>query len=294
MPADICKAFEEYLDRDKKVSSNTVLSYMRDLKTFFSYIDGLGLKCEAVSTQTAEEFFSFLKKKGKSPSTLSRTAASLKCFYEYLISQTIVAENPVSGVVLEKQPRKLPQILTSKEVELLLEQPDPSDAKGIRDRAMLELLYATGMRVSELIELDEEDLNLSVGIVLCKNGEHKRAIPMYPMAVRALTEYLEKVRPAIISREDETALFVNMNGTRMSRQGFWKLLKGYQKKAGISKEITPHTLRHSFAAHLLENGVDLHSLQEMLGYADVSSTQIYTKLVKKKIKDIYNKAHPRA
>ncbi len=294
MSADVCKDFEEYLGKDKKVSSNTILSYMRDLKNFFSYINEQGVKCEAVNTKLAEDFFASLKKKGKSPSTLSRTAASLKCFYEYLISRTVVSDNPMTGIMLEKQPRKLPQILTSKEVDLLLEQPDPSDAKGIRDRAMLELLYATGMRVSELIDLNENDVNLSVGIVICQSKDHKRAIPMYPMAVRALTEYLEKVRPAIISGEDEKALFVNMNGTRMSRQGFWKLLKSYQKRAGISKEITPHTLRHSFAAHLLENGMDLHSLQEMLGYADVSSTQIYTKLVKKKIKDIYNKAHPRA
>ena len=190
--------------------------------------------------------------------------------------------------------RKLPQILTSKEVELFLEQPDAADAKGCRDKAMLELLYATGIRVSELIGLDLEHLNLSAGFVRCPGRGKERIIPLYQAAVRALGDYVLHVRPQMLERPDEQALFVNMSGERMSRQGFWKIIKHYQEKAGICKDITPHTLRHSFAAHLLENGADLRSIQEMLGHADISSTQIYTQLVSSKLKHVYNKAHPRA
>ena len=179
-------------------------------------------------------------------------------------------------------------------MELLLEQPECIDANGYRDRAMLELLYATGIRVSELISLDITDINLAAGIITCHGRDHDRAIPLYPAAIKALNEYVEFIRPQMIAKPDEKALFVNVSGERMSRQGFWKLIKSYQLKAGIEKTITPHTLRHSFAAHLLENGADLRSIQEMLGHADISSTQIYSQLVKKQLKDVYNKAHPRA
>jgi len=190
--------------------------------------------------------------------------------------------------------RKLPQVLTSKEVELFLEQPQCTDLKGYRDRAMLELLYATGIRVSELIELDVSDLNLPGGVLRCESKGKERVIPLYPAAIRALTEYLHTVRPQLIDDPEEPALFVNMSGERMSRQGFWKLIKYYQEKAGIHKDITPHTLRHSFAAHLLENGADLRSIQEMLGHADISSTQVYSKILNQDLKNVYKKAHPRA
>ena len=235
-----------------------------------------------------------LSAKGKSVSTVTRSLASLKSFYTYLLGAGRVEVNPAKGLAPAKVERKLPQILTSKEVELFLEQPDPSDAKGCRDRAMLELLYATGIRVSELIGLDLDHLNLSAGFIRCASRGRERIIPLYPAAVRALQDYVEHVRPQMIERPDEKALFVNMNGERMSRQGFWKIIKHYQEKAGIRKDITPHTLRHSFAAHLLENGADLRSIQEMLGHADISSTQIYAQLVNQKLKDVYNKAHPRA
>jgi len=185
-------------------------------------------------------------------------------------------------------------VLTGKEVELFLEQPQCTDLKGYRDRAMLELLYATGIRVSELIALDVDDLNLPGGVLKCYSKGKERIIPLYPAAIRALAEYVRDVRPQLVDALDETALFVNMNGERMSRQGLWKLIKYYQEKAGIQKDITPHTLRHSFAAHLLENGADLRSIQEMLGHADISSTQIYSRLLNQKIKDVYRKAHPRA
>ena len=185
-------------------------------------------------------------------------------------------------------------MLTGREVELFLEQPECTDLKGYRDRAMLELLYATGIRVSELISLDVDDLNLPGGMLRCASKGRERMIPLYPEAVQALTEYVHHIRPQLVESPEETALFVNMSGERMSRQGFWKLIKYYQEKAGIQKDITPHTLRHSFAAHLLENGADLHSIQEMLGHADISSTQIYSRLLNQKIRDVYQKAHPKA
>ncbi len=179
-------------------------------------------------------------------------------------------------------------------MELLLEQPECTDLKGYRDHAMLELLYATGIRVTELISLNVDDINLSAGVLRCASGEKERVIPMYSTAIKSVSDYLSKARDQMIADPNETALFVNVSGSRMSRQGFWKMIKYYREKAHIEKEITPHTLRHSFAAHLLENGADLHSIQEMLGHADISSTHIYAQLVKKQLKDVYNKAHPRA
>lgn len=205
-----------------------------------------------------------------------------------------IEKSPVTKLVPDKATQKLPQILTSKEVELLLEQPECNDMKGYRDKAMLELLYATGIRVSELISLDVNDVNTSIGMLRCRGRNKERVIPMYPAAIKALKEYIEFIRPQMVAAPDEKSLFVNVSGERMSRQGFWKIIKSYQQKAKIDKDITPHTLRHSFAAHLLENGADLHSIQEMLGHADISSTQIYSQLVKNQLKDVYNKAHPRA
>ena len=293
--SEILRSFEEYLKNQKKVSDNTLLSYMRDVNRFQSYISGTcGLELLRVRNDDIADYVQSLRREGRSAATISRTVASVKCLYEQLVCEGRVAVNPAKRVELEKQPRKLPEILSSKEVELFLEQPDPSDMKGIRDRAMLELLYATGMRVTELIDLDIDDINLSVGIIRCRSKNKERVIPMYTMAVKALSDYVEKVRMSMISDMDEEALFVNMSGERMSRQGFWKIVKAYQKKAGIEKEITPHTLRHSFAAHLLENGADLRSIQEMMGHSDLSSTQIYAKIVKKQLKDVYKKAHPRA
>ena len=293
--SEILRSFEEYLKNQKKVSDNTLLSYMRDVNRFQSYISGTcGLELLRVRNDDIADYVQSLRREGRSAATISRTVASVKCLYEQLVCEGRVAINPAKRVELEKQPRKLPEILSSKEVELFLEQPDPSDMKGIRDRAMLELLYATGMRVTELIDLDIDDINLSVGIIRCRSKNKERVIPMYTMAVKALSDYVEKVRMSMISDMDEEALFVNMSGERMSRQGFWKIVKAYQKKAGIEKEITPHTLRHSFAAHLLENGADLRSIQEMMGHSDLSSTQIYAKIVKKQLKDVYKKAHPRA
>ncbi|MDD6188701.1 MAG: site-specific tyrosine recombinase XerD [Clostridiales bacterium] len=292
---EILRSFEDYLKNQKKVSPNTLISYLRDVKRFRDYMSAeRGLELMRIKSEDVAAYVQLLCREGRSAATISRTVASVKCLYEQLVCEGIVPINPAKNVDLEKQSRKLPEILSSKEVELFLEQPDPTDMKGIRDRAMLELLYATGMRVSELIALDVDDVNLSVGIIRCRGKDKERVIPMYSMAVKAISDYMEKVRMSMVAQADEEALFVNMNGERMSRQGFWKIVKTYQKKAGITKDITPHTLRHSFAAHLLENGADLRSIQEMLGHSDISSTQIYAKIVKKQLKDVYKKAHPRA
>ena len=293
---DYITLYREYLERDKQASANTLSSYIRDLTQFQSWLrtrDATDLK--KVKKETADEYLAYLQQLGKSPATVTRCVASLKSFYRYMTTAGYMKANPVKNIAAVKVERKYPEILTAKEVELFLEQPECVDEKGFRDHAMLETLYATGIRVSELIALDVDDVNLTVGFLRCRNSKDKeRIIPLYPAAIKALSDYIRNVRPAIIAGEDEQALFVNMNGSRMSRQGFWKIVKYYQEKAGIEKDITPHTLRHSFAVHLLENGADLRSIQEMLGHADISSTQIYTHVVKKQLKDVYNKAHPRA
>ncbi len=291
---DCYQEYERYLAEEKKVASNTLSSYLRDIRQFLHWLERAGKLPEQVKQPDVASYTQFLSSEGKSAATVTRSLASLKSFYSFLIRQGVVEVNPARGLSPARVERKLPQILTSKEVELFLEQPDASDVKGCRDRAMLELLYATGIRVSELIGLNMDHVNLSAAFIRCSGRDRERIIPLYPAAVRALSDYLEHVRPQMIEHPDEQALFVNMNGERMSRQGFWKLIKYYQEKAGIQKEITPHTLRHSFAAHLLENGADLRSIQEMLGHADISSTQIYTQIVSQKLKDVYRKAHPRA
>lgn len=292
--SDLLSVYEDFLKIEKRASANTVSSYLRDVHQFAAAMENTGVELVQVVTQEVEDYANSLMKRGKSPATVTRSVASIKSFYSCLMGKGYVSSNPAKGVAPAKVERKLPQVLTSKEVELFLEQPECTDLKGYRDRAMLELLYATGIRVSELIELDVDDLNLPGGVLKCFSKGKERMIPLYPTAIRALGEYINNVRPQLVDSAEETALFVNMSGERMSRQGFWKLIKHYQEKAGIQKDITPHTLRHSFAAHLLENGADLRSIQEMLGHADISSTQIYSKLINQKIKDVYKKAHPRA
>ncbi len=288
-------SFEKYLREIKRSSDNTIASYMRDVHQFTGYCDDLiNTAIVRIDKSEIELYLSYLKKNGKSNATISRTLASLKSFYSYLLTEKYVKSNPTNGIAADRSEKKLPQILSNKEVELLLEQPDISNPKGIRDKAMLELLYATGIRVSELINLNLSDINLDTELIRCDSKNRERYIPLYHTAVKALSNYIYTVRDSLISHPYEEALFVNMNGERMSRQGFWKVIKFYQNAAGIEKDITPHTLRHSFAAHLLENGADLHSIQEMLGHADISSTQIYTQIVKKQLKDVYNKSHPRA
>ena len=284
-----------YLTEERRSSQNTVASYLRDVNQFADYLQNhrdCGLR--QAKGEMVRGYMDWMLGHGKSTASVTRFLASVKSFYNFLLAEGSVASNPAKGLTAAKSERKYPEILTSREVELFLDQPQCVDAKGFRDHAMLELLYATGIRVSELISLDLDDLNLSAGFIRCRSKGKERIIPLYHGAVKALQDYVKNIRPQLIADSGEEALFVNMNGERMSRQGFWKIIKCYQEKAGIEKDITPHTLRHSFAVHLLENGADLRSIQEMLGHADISSTQIYTHVVKRQLKDVYQKAHPRA
>ncbi len=293
--ADYIAAYQAYLAQEKHASANTLSSYIRDLNQFRTWLLDSGVTdLRKVKKETINEYLLHMTQIGKSPATVTRSTASIKSFYAYLLQSGTIKANPAKSVAAMKVERKYPEILTNREVELFLEQPKCVDEKGFRDHAMLELLYATGIRVSELIGLNVEDVNLSAGFIRCTSRGKERIVPLYHTAVKALEDYVRDIRPRIIADEEEHALFVNMNGERMSRQGFWKIIKYYQEKAEIDKDITPHTLRHSFAVHLLENGADLRSIQEMLGHADISSTQIYTHVVKKQLKDVYNKAHPRA
>ncbi len=291
---DHISGYEIWLAQEKRAAANTLSSYLRDVRQFGQWAEEERLTLTQINQEDVKRYAQHLEKKGKSNATVVRSVAALKSFYMYMISIKATQINPAKGFTPSRVERKLPAILSNREVDLFLEQPDSSDAKGCRDKAMLELLYATGIRVSELISLDVQDLNLSASFLRCRGKSKERVVPLYKGAVRAVATYVNDVRPQLLESPEETALFVNMNGERMSRQGFWKIVKCYQDKAGIHKDITPHTLRHSFAAHLLENGADLKSIQEMLGHADISATQIYAQVVNQKLRDVYAKAHPRA
>ena len=292
---DLIAAYENYLTKVKQASGNTISSYLRDVRQFSDWLHSNEQIDVVDATQVnISSYLSHLEQEGRSAATISRGLASLKNFYTYVISAGFLEKNPTVEIHVDRGEKKLPQILTGREIELLLAQPAPVDAKGIRDKAMLEVLYATGIRVTELIELDVTDVNLDLGIIKCSGAKRSRAIPLYPGALKALKLYLMEARRSMIASPDETALFVNVGGVRMSRQGFWKLLKHYQTTARIDKEITPHTLRHSFAVHLLENGADLGSVQELMGHSDISSTQMYTHMVNQKIRSVYDKCHPKA
>lgn len=292
---DLISAYENYLMKVKQASSNTVSSYMRDIRQFATFLEdnGYGSILEAEQLNI-KEYLSVLQQEGRSGATLSRNVASLKNFYSYLVSSGFLDKSPVIEIHVERGVKKLPQILTGREIELLLAQPACVDAKGYRDKAMLETMYATGIRVTELIDLNVDDVNLDLGLIKCSNAKKSRAIPLYPAALKALSTYIREIRTGMLADPDEKALFVNISGVRMSRQGFWKILKHYQVMAHIEKEITPHTLRHSFAVHLLENGADLGSVQELMGHSDISSTQLYTHMINNKLKSVYEKCHPKA
>ena len=284
-----------YLRDEKHSPSNTVQAYRRDLEKFFGYAATRDIRSfSQLNEEDVEEYKLYLNAQGLSSSSVSRSLSSLRGLFQYLLSVGLADTNPAKNVHNDKVVRKELNVLTSKEVEALLSQPDVNDIKGIRDKAMLELLYATGIKVSELIGLDLKDLNLSVSCIHCGEGENERLIPLYPVALKAVTTYLEKSRVILAASTDEVALFVNLFGERLSRQGFWKILKSYVASAKITKDITPHTLRHSFATHLLENGADIHDIQEILGHRDLSSTQRYAQYLKDKMKNSYMKFHPRA
>lgn len=292
---DLISAYENYLTKVKQASTNTIASYLRDIRQYAAWLHQTESKDVVDASQlNICDYLAHLEQDGRSGATVSRCLASLKNFYSYVVSSGFLEQTPVIEIKVDRGEKKLPQILTGREIELLLAQPVSTDAKGIRDKAMLEVMYATGIRVTELIELDLEDYNPDLGTVKCSGAKKTRSIPLYPGALKALNTYLSDVRRSMIADPNERALFVNVSGVRMSRQGFWKILKHYQATAHIEKEITPHTLRHSFAVHLLENGADLGSLQELMGHSDISSTQMYTHMINQKLKSVYDKCHPKA
>lgn len=285
--------FEDYLKNKKKTSDNTLESYLRDVGQFVLFCDNSGIKdLKDVTSSNVTSYVKYLEKQKKAVSTISRAIASIRCYFQYLESCDIVDKNPANAVKLNKTEKKFPEILTSNEVTKILSQPDGNDYKSYRDKAMLQVLYATGIKVSELVSLTINDVNVQIGIINLRSQKGQRIIPLYPDALKSLKDYL-LVRDAI-ALEDEQALFTNMNGTLLTRQGFWKILKYYVQKANIKKDITPHTIRHSFAAHLLQNGAPLSDIKEMLGHADISSTQIYAQMMKNKYSQSYKKFHPLA
>lgn len=292
---DLIQAYENYLSKVKQASANTIASYMRDIRQFSQWLrQNEGIDVTDATQLNIANFLAFLEKDGRTGATISRNLASLKNFYSYVVSSGFLEKTPVIDIRVKRGEKKLPQILTGREIEQLLAQPVCVDPKGFRDKAMLEVMYATGIRVSELIELDVDDVNIEQGVIKCSSAKKTRTIPLYPAALKSLSVYLRDIRNSMIADPSERALFVNISGVRMSRQGFWKILKHYQDAAHIEKEITPHTLRHSFAVHLLENGADLGSLQELMGHSDISSTQMYTHLINQKLKSVYEKCHPKA
>ncbi|MBO6243186.1 MAG: site-specific tyrosine recombinase XerD [Clostridia bacterium] len=288
------KLYYEFLENEKKLSDNTLQSYKRDLKQFKNYIEQEGKNYNKLEEKDIKDYIGYLQKVGKKPSTISRCIASIRSFYQYELKHKKVKQDPTDNIQSPKIEKRVPSVLTSKEVALLLEQPSDVDLKGIRDKAMLEFAYATGMRVTEIISLNIDDVNLDEGFVVCANGNKKRNIPLGTMSLKALKEYVNNARDIIIKDEKETALFVNINGKRLTRQGFWKIIKYYKEQAHITKDITPHVLRHSFATHLLQNGADLKAIQTMLGHSDISSTQVYMQFQDESLRKVYKNAHPRA
>jgi integrase/recombinase XerD len=285
-----------YLSTERGLALNTLESYGRDLRQYEEFLErGKFATLESASRATIISYLLYLEKQGKATATIARRLAALKSFYQFLVRERLLEKDPTANLESPKLEKRLPRVLTIKEIELLLKQPDAVSSAGQRDRAMLELLYATGIRVSELVSLNLSDVNLEMGYVRCfGKGSKERIVPLGSLAQRSVDDYLGKGRIDLVNDDQEQALFVNHHGRRLTRQGFWKIVKKYGADAKIEKDITPHTLRHSFATHLLENGADLRSVQEMLGHADISTTQIYTHITKGRLKEVYAKAHPRA
>ncbi len=287
-------SYIEYLTTERRRTENTIAAYKRDIERYLAYLHTRNITDMHFANKTVVlTYLLSLQKQGRAASTVSRTIASLRSFYAYLCSKRYIAEDPTLGLEAPHVEKKAPQILSAQEVERLLDAPKCVDNKGYRDKAMLELLYATGMRVSELISLHVDDVNVSMGFLHC-GTKKERVVPIGRHATQAITDYLTHARPHLLHSADTSHLFLNMNGNPMTRQGFWKLIRSYKETAEIAAELTPHTLRHSFAVHLLENGADLRSIQEMLGHSDISSTQIYAQMTKNRLKDVYQNSHPRA
>ncbi|MBP1988965.1 site-specific tyrosine recombinase XerD [Paenibacillus eucommiae] len=291
------QSFLRFLTIERGLAQSTTEAYERDLEQYIAFLKQQGISTWKESGKSQITLFINKKKQsGCAAATLSRVMVSIRALYQYLVQTHILEADPSQGMANPKLEKKPPSVITIQEVELLLEAPATNHAYGVRDKAMLELLYATGIRVSELISLDLDDINLQMGYIRCiGTGSKERMIPIGNMAIRSLEAYMQDARAQLIKTSDPLeALFVGHLGTRMTRQGFWKILKRYAQDININKPITPHTLRHSFAAHLLENGADLRTLQEMLGHADIAATQIYAQASKLKMKEVYNQAHPRA
>lgn len=287
------KQFVEYLTIEKRHSPHTVAAYRRDISGFLDAFSGETLHC--ITTSAIREYFLSLKKKGLAARSLARVLSSLKAFYKFLLQENLVDVNPVEILESPSLWRKLPGILSLQDVEALLNAPDESTPQGQRDRAMLELLYATGLRVSELVGLKTGNLNLEVGYLRSfGKGDKERVIPMGDTARHQIKLYIQEVRPKYLKNNVNNDLFLSRRGVRMTRQGFWKLLKQYVRQAGIAAEVSPHTLRHAFATHLLERGADLRSVQQMLGHSDIATTQIYTHILQERMRDILDRHHPRA
>lgn len=285
--------FIEYLHNTKNTSLNTEVSYQRDLTKMAAFLEMRDITAVAdVREFDLLGYVDYMEKENFASSTISRSVASMRAFFQYLFSRRKIQQSPAENLKFPKVEKRLPEILSIQEVDNLLKQPDLNTPKGIRDKAMLELLYATGMRVSELIHLETDDVNLTFGYVVCQENK-ERIIPIGNVSKDALAVYLEKGRSVFVKDSSEKSLFTNCSGKAMSRQGFWKMLKGYADEAGISRDITPHTLRHSFAVHMLQNGADIRSVQEMLGHSDISTTQVYLSMNINKMRDVYMKAHPR-
>jgi integrase/recombinase XerD len=290
------KIFLQYLQVEEGFSVNTISAYASDIRKFFLFAgDHAVNSVEDVTPDLIKAFLQKERKDALSASTVTRRVAALKSFFAFLREEKLIAANPAEAISSSRKSLHLPKILSAAEIDTLLGQPETTSAKGLRDRAMLEMLYATGMRVSELTRINYENINTEANYIICFGKRAKeRLVPIGDAARVCLRDYLENARPLLAKDKGSAALFLNAEGRRLTRQGFWLILKKYAKSAGITKEITPHTLRHSFATHLLENGADLRVVQEMLGHADISTTQIYTHLTKKHLRDIYDRTHPRA
>ncbi len=286
----------DYMKNEKRLTSNTLEAYIRDILQFKEFLLNNKIKdYKDTNKTTIITYLMNLQKNGRATSTISRNLASLRCFFQYLLNNNLINEDPTLNLKSLKSEKKIPSILTIEEVNQLLSQPDTTSYKGARDKAMLELLYATGIRVSEIIAIDVKDLDLDLGILTVKdNNIGQRVIPIGNMAIDALTSYITTYISEDNFNEDEP-LFMNYSGNRLTRQGFWKIIKQYAKKANIDKSITPHTLRHSFAVHLIENGADMKTVQEILGHSDISTTQIYSFASNdKELREVYKNSHPRA
>ncbi len=292
----LLEQFSHYLTVEKGLARNTVDSYRRDLNIFFAFLESRGITSPSkVNRDLITSYLLGLKEAGRASSTISRNVASIRSFFTFLVQEDLLEENPSQLVKAPPIEKKLPRVLTTKEVDRLLQQPRSDGQAGQRDKAMLELLYASGIRVTELVSLNLTDFSPEAGFLRCRGkGMKERIVPIGSVAVKCVREYIGSSRQKMLKRREEKALFLNHHGRRLTRQGFWKILKKYVRQSQLNGEVTPHTLRHSFATHLIENGADLRSVQEMLGHSDISTTQIYTQITRRKIREVYDKTHPRA